>query len=462
MKRRKYLWICTVVGSFAAVPLVFFFAKRHFAKAEVEKKLAAFSAQGLPLTPGELHASYTYPKGENAAFLYTDAFSKIVITNKQGGTISDLLSQAATKAGAGKIPPETLQAMDELLTANQAALNLIRKGNRIGNCRYPIDLRNMPGTSLPHLGGFRHACRLLRLEAEARLARSDAKGAYNSILNGFQLAQSLSQEPLLISHLVRCAGAKIMLFALEQFLNQHPLATEQIDELTQWLSAAQNPAQIRTALSGELCMSLHYYRKGAIQTVIEWEAMRPININRAWETPFGEMPWMLAAIWMDATSLWHEDCGFMLDAFGKLFSSIKLPAHRRREFLAGQSEKIRKIKEQSAAVFLLSEEFLPASVKSLEREPRFLTRVRLAALALAIERHRLAGDGRLPPSLESLPAKTLETFGTNPYTGERIQYFILENGYRLLSARMNSALNQDGAEREKQKALFDESFTVER
>ena len=192
MKRRKYLWICAVVGSFAAIPLVFFFVKKHLAKAEVEKKLEAFSAQGLPLTPEELHASYAYPEGENAAFLYTDAFSKIVITNKQGETISDLLSQATTKAGAGKIPLETLQAIDEVLAANQAALILIREGNRIGNCRYPIDLRNLSETPLPYLGRFKPACRLLRLEAEARLARSDAEGAYNSILNGFQLAQSLS------------------------------------------------------------------------------------------------------------------------------------------------------------------------------------------------------------------------------------------------------------------------------
>ena len=448
MKQRKYLWICAVVGSFAAIPLVFFFAKKHLAKAEVEKKLAAFSAQGFPITLEELQASYAYPEGENAAFLYTDAFSKIIITNKQGETISDLLSQAATKAGAGKIPLETLQAMDEVLAANQAALNLIREGSRIGNCRYPINLRNGAETLLPHLGGFKKACRLLRLEAEARLARSDAKGAYNSILNGFQLTQSLSKEPLLISHLVRWDASLIMLFALEQFLNQHSLTTEQIDELTQWLFAAQNSAQIQTALSGGLCMTLYYYHKGAIQTVIEWDTIQLNRINSTWKTPFGEAPVLLGAVWIDATSHWDEDCGFMLNTYEKLFSSMELPAHRRREFLALRSEKIRKHKEQSAMAFLLSEMFLPSTVKFLERELRFLANVRLASLSLAIEHYRLAGDGRLPSSLESLPQKTLETFGTNPYTGERIQYFILENGYRLLIAE------PDGA--------FEASFTVKR
>ena len=387
MKRRKHLWICAVVGSFAAIPLVFFFAKRHLAKAEVEKKLTAFSAQGFPTTLEELQASYAYPEGENAAFLYTDAFSKIVITDEQKETIPGLLSQAARKASAGKIPPETLQAMDEVLTANQAALNLIREGNRIRNCRYPINLRNGAETLLPHLGGFKQACRLLRLEAEARLARSDAKGAYNSILNGFQLAQSLSKEPLLISHLIRFDSAKIMLSALEQFLNQHPLTTEQIDELTQWLFAAQNPAQIQTALSGGLCMTLYYYHKGAIQTVIEWGAIQQ-PVNSTWKTPFGEAPVVLGAIWIDATSHWDRDCGFMLNTYEKLFSSMELPAHRRREFLALQSEKIRKIKEQSATAFLLSEMFLPSTVKFLERELRFLANVRLAALSLAIERYR--------------------------------------------------------------------------
>ena len=171
---------------------------------------------------------------------------------------------------------------------------------------------------------------------------------------------------------------------------------------------------------------------------------------------------MLGAIWIDATSIWHEDGNFMADTFGKLLQSMELPAHQRREFLAQQSEKIHEIKEQSATVFLLSETFLPSVVKSLERELRFLASVRLAALALAIERHRLAGDGRLPAALEELPAETLKTFETDPYTGERIQYFVLENGYRLFSAGTNSALNQDGANREKQKVSFDLSFTVER
>ena len=242
-----------------------------------------------------------------------------------------------------------------------------------------------------------------------------------------------------------------MLSALEQFLNQHPLTTEQIDELTQWLSAAQNPAQIQTALSGDLCMTLHYYRKGAVQSVIEWDAMQPVNrrINSTWKTPFGEAPVVLGAVWIDATSHWDEDCGFMLNTFEKLFSSMELPAHRRREFLALQGEKIRKHKEQSAMAFLLSEMFLPSTVKFLERELRFLANVRLAALSLAIERYRLTTvDRRLPPHLEFLPLKTLETFGTNPYTGKRIQYFILENGYRLISART------DGAS--------DASFTIER
>ena len=463
MRQRKALWTCVgIVGSFAAILLIFFFAKRHFAKAEVEKKLAEFSAQGFPLTLEELQASYAYPKGENAAFLYTDAFSKIVITDEQKETIPGLQSRAAWNARQDKISLEMLRAMDELLAANQAALNLIRKGNRIGNCRYPINLRNGPETLLPHLSGFKTACRLLCLEAGARLARSDAKGAYDSLLNGFQLAQSLSAEPLLISHLIRFDSAKIMLSALEQFLNQRALTLEQIDEWTQWLSAAQNPAQIQTALSGELCMTLHFYRKGAIQTV-KWHARQPVNlINPAWETPFGEMPMMLGAIWIDATSIWHEDGNFMADTFGKLLQSMELPAHQRREFLAQQSEKIREIKEQSATVFLLSETFLPSVVKSLERELRFLASVRLAALALAIERHRLAGDGRLPAALEELPAETLKTFETDPYTGERIQYFVLENGYRLFSAGTNSALNQDGANREKQKVSFDLSFTVER
>ena len=112
MRQRKALWTCVgIVGSFAAILLIFFFAKRHFAKADAEKKLAEFSAQGFPLNLEELQASYAYPEGENAAFLYTDAFSKIVITDKQEETILGWRSQAEWKAFQGKVSLETLQSL---------------------------------------------------------------------------------------------------------------------------------------------------------------------------------------------------------------------------------------------------------------------------------------------------------------------------------------------------------------
>ena len=100
---------------------------------------------------------------------------------------------------------------------------------------------------------------------------------------------------------------------------------------------------------------------------------------------------------------------------------MELLAHQRREFLAQQSEKIHEIKEQSATVFLLSETFLPSVVKFLERELRFLASVCLAALALAIESHRLARDGRIPASLK--------TFETDPYN--RRADSVLRFGKRL-------------------------------
>ena len=77
----------------------------------MRRKIGGIFDARLPSELEELQASYAYPEGENAAFLYADAFSKIVITDKQEETILGWRSQAEWKAFQGKVSLETLQAL---------------------------------------------------------------------------------------------------------------------------------------------------------------------------------------------------------------------------------------------------------------------------------------------------------------------------------------------------------------
>src|SRR5688572_21266354 len=103
------------------------------------------------------------------------------------------------------------EAVLEALKDAEATLAELRAASARPYTRYPVhyDLDNPWGIRLPHLTRLKGACQRLQLSASAKLAAGNAAGALEDVKLMLYLADSLKEEPLLISYLVRVACLQI-------------------------------------------------------------------------------------------------------------------------------------------------------------------------------------------------------------------------------------------------------------
>jgi hypothetical protein len=106
----------------------------------------------------------------------------------------------------GATPVDTVLATLEPYAADMATLsNDVRRPHS----RFDIRYENGFTAMLPHLSGLKQAASLFSLRASARLAKGDTEGALRDTVTTIRLAESLANEPLLISQLVRVAILQI-------------------------------------------------------------------------------------------------------------------------------------------------------------------------------------------------------------------------------------------------------------
>jgi hypothetical protein len=106
----------------------------------------------------------------------------------------------------GATPVDTVLATLEPYAADMATLaNDVRRPHS----RFDIRYENTFTALLPHLMVLKQAAGLFSLRASARLAKGDTEGALRDTVTTIRLAESLANEPLLISQLVRVAILQI-------------------------------------------------------------------------------------------------------------------------------------------------------------------------------------------------------------------------------------------------------------
>src|SRR2546427_2521928 len=96
-------------------------------------------------------------------------------------------------------------AVLEGLKASETNLAELRVASRRPYSRYPVvyDLDNPWGIHIPHLANVKAACQRLLLKACAELAAGQSENALEDVKLTFYLADSVKDEPFLISYLVR-------------------------------------------------------------------------------------------------------------------------------------------------------------------------------------------------------------------------------------------------------------------
>jgi len=399
--------------------------------AALQAELEAVRAEGLPSTFTELDKWYvTPPADENAATILQEAFtlytkptpsprrSRGRQEEERRLSLLPLAGFAELPSECEPLPDDMKAAIVEFLTQNEAAIKLLHKGASMKACRFPVDLTKGFGVQLPHLNKFREGANLLSLEVLLRTENGEPELAVESAISSFRLAESLVNEPLVISQLVRFNCQIIAAENLGRVLTRVTLTDEQLARLDSALTQAENMEGLTRAYVNDRCRVIFGYEHA------HKEMATPVQL---WPT----LTELRQQGWREARYFHAVQTEERRRATSGLFELEVLTSLELRTASIRASQ--RPFPEQvSLAKKIVSQEMgittflmMPASTGAMLKQAKCVALLRTARAALAIERYRLA-NARLPDTLpDSAPL--------DPFTGQPLRYKKLAKGYVVYS-----------------------------
>jgi hypothetical protein len=369
--------------------------------------IEAIHKQGYPVAMSELDAWYpSVPPAENAALFYTNAFG--LLTNASGPNTR--FTSALPAIGQGLSADEESELKD-LLADNQAALRLLYSAPASGRSRYPVRLADGFNALLPHLAKSRDAVTLLSAEGLMHATDGDAEKATQAFLAAGRVAESLGDEPLIISQLVRYAGWAILLPRLERALSLTTFTDSQLASLQKIVEGAERPRALVRAMAVERAAGLDAFRDRKVMGMV----MPPAQ---GWSGPTRDFLQTVVAGVLRAVGLQKKDREFYAATMGKHIAFLELPYPAR----AAAGRQGAALTNAPSRFYMFSQLLLPALVRVHVKEANHVALVRAGAAALAVERFRLAHTNALPDNVEQLAPTCCATVPADPFDGKPLRY----------------------------------------
>ena len=305
--------------------------------------------------------------------------------------------------------------------------------------RYPVHYQEGPETLLPHLAILRSIPPICRLRAVARLGAGDSEGAAADTLLAYRLGESLNEDPFLLSQLVRIAMDGFAHHALWEGLVAHRWTEVQLLAFQQRLSRLDYADKMVHALEGERALGYQFV-EGMIsdrsQPLVRYETLAPSHDRGGLGSGIISAGNFVPTGWLRQSQVGLlRGYQLILEQARKAMS----PANRTAIFAANhQSEDmvdsyVRRISENGPPFNGLVMFHLLGSSRATEKADRAQTIARMAVIACALERHRLA-HGTYPATLGELAPAYLTTIPTDWMSGEPFHYQRTEDGrFRLWS-----------------------------
>jgi hypothetical protein len=432
----RWLGWVVLVGLLAGS--LYFLTLRHHWRAEFHRRIAAIHAAGFPVTGEELDAWYPWPQaGENAANWITGAATvQQKLEQEQWKPLEVLVSRGGERLRpAEPLSAELRALLEQFVQRNSKALESLHQAAAIPECRYPVDFSRGPSTPILHTGDVRDGCRLLGVEAAWQAESGSSKGVTEAVEAILHVAGSLDKEPVMMSHLVRMAGANVAIGPLERALSRGEFTDEQLVRLQKAFGDVHREEGLLRAVAGSRCMGLVAFQ-------------RPQALDR---TQFNHLPPVPLLEAYSALGLSARDGIAFLDHMDECIRIVQLPAFQRAAAVDAADARLR------ARRGLFIQEFGYATF-FIRREMQQAAWMELAAAALAVERYRLA-RGSLPESLGQLVPGYLAATPVDPFDGLALRFKRTDRGFILYSVGEDG---KDDGGKEDPRKICDLVFRVER
>jgi hypothetical protein len=428
----------------------------NLATPEQDARVFAIRQKGYPSSLRELDEWYTHiPDSQNAALIYTNAFSQPALTNYSGSTMALIGDTNWVPARGQLISKEFRAELGAVLATNQAVLDLLHSASTLTNSRYPVDLAKGFQVLLPHLAKVKGSVQLLTAEAMLHASNGDIEKALAALHAAGAVADSMAEEPLLISQLVRVASWAIICKRSELMLNGATLSDQQLNTLQTFFHNAERPDSMVRGLAGERASGLAVFMGSPDQFSIF------VNVDSDSRPALKDR--LRASLYiglLKSTGILRKDRSFYLDVMATNVAAAEAPFPKRLT-LAQQANTAAMSPPSKLMIF--SRMLLPALSRAMQRDGDHTARIRTAQTATAIERFRRAHSGNLPGDLKELVPTYLASVPEDPFDGQPLRFKQLTKGYVVYS--IGSDLRDDGGSEgdpNKRTAAKDITFILER
>lgn len=190
------------------------------------------------------------PAAENAAPYYSAAFALYVEPEGEKPAWErspDLL--------AGELDAETREQMDAWIRRNDDAFEMVRRARKLPRCRFERDYQEGPSLLLPELPKVLALNNVYTWRAQLQALRGDAAGARDSVRSILDLGNSLREDAILVSHLVRFLSMEQAMLVIDRCVTADAGAAD----LKEWRSVVPADAAIdgglERAFRGEMAIA---------------------------------------------------------------------------------------------------------------------------------------------------------------------------------------------------------------
>jgi hypothetical protein len=306
--------------------------------------------------------------------------------------------------------------------------------------RYPIEFKDDPWSmAFPHLAKLKGACLRIRLRASAELAAGQSAAAFDDVKLLLYVADSVKDEPFVISYLVRIACRDMAIYTIWEGLAQRVWTEMQLQELQARLDERDFLQDLKRNLSAEHAAGIltpDLLRKFGINYLF---ALGDTLDSSHWlEGPlvmvFGNLApsgWLYQEKF-NYSRLFHMQQQPLFDEAGAVKPRIS-PAEVKAAASKMDHELAYKFRFAGSALnhTMFASLLLPALGNIAMKAVSGQTSTDHAALACALERYRLA-NGIFPEKLDALVPQFIAQLPNDLITGEPYKYRRADNGQFIL------------------------------
>jgi hypothetical protein len=439
-----YLWrgaliAFTLFVIFATlITFVFYVQYARYAR-ELAETVDRIHAAGGPLEADEIEAYYKVPDGmEDLTEEYMLALSTFLLRQSKPvtmsaeeqqlpyvGTNSPGKTSILAKDNNGLVGPDfdRRQLATDYLEPFQKNIRMLRGlSHRSGRVRYPVKMKDNIMALLPHVQAIRDASRHLQLDFDLKMLADDRELALADLLAMLKLGETLSEEPILVSLLVRIAVFGTFVTKTTEFIGNGQASEEELAALDAALADVDFHEGLQRSLNGERAMSYLALKTqdarmisglagnggggtNYIPPITNLKDMRPGDTAR------------LLQLESDMLEAAEAEFPLVLEKMEQVDQEVK-----------------REVGEQKLPwnKNVLTAMLIPALSKVAEATGRGLAMQRALRAAIAVER-QFAKTGERPKSLAELVPEYLPEVPVDPFGGGVLRMQMGENAYTIYS-----------------------------